>query len=231
MKSLMPELIIAWKDVIVNALDQENNAMPGRAGETPLSDLAGEFSQILEPMARHPAIEALRELVVNPDIVLINQDERGYWSGISFLTRHLPGKEKESLQPAFRSKLFNKEARERGLSVFALHGFIGTGGRLEQADLERLTEIKERAPVAWLGAAVASGLHEFAHKNAIELLSERKVNLTTFLMGLDAWRESWGSHGDFVEILPQLYAAVPDHEEKEKFTRWLERRGIFSLQP
>lgn len=231
MESMTPELILVWKEVIVNALDQENNAMPGRAGETPISDLASELSQMSKTVARHAAVEALRELVVNPDTVLVNQNERDYWRWISFLTRHLPGEEKESLQPAFRDKLFNKEARERGLSVFALHGFIGTGGHLEQADLEHLTEIKERAPVAWLGAAIASGLHEFAHKNAIELLSERKVNLTTFLMVLDAWRESWGSWGDFVEILPQLYAAVPDHEGKEKFTWWLERRGIFSLQP
>lgn len=215
-----------WREIILDVLSREQNAVPGRAGETPLNNLAIEFSRLAGQRDLIHVVSALKTLVEDPDAALTERDNKEYWRTLSFLTKYLPETpEKDILQKVFRARLFDEHMRNQGVSVFALHGFIAARGRLTPEDLDRLVEIKDNAPVAWLGAAAMSSLFVFARENAIKLLKDGRINLKSFLIGMDAWREIWDSRDDFGELMKQFQKAVPDTKGKAKFTKWLERRG------
>ena len=214
-----------WREKILGALKRERSAVPGRAGETPLSDLASELAQL--SVSRQPeVVEAITRLVMHPDIESMGGDDKEYWSGLSFLTKYISGVEKDALRSAFYGKIFDREMRKNRLSVYALHGFIAARGRLSPDQLRSLTEIKEHAPVAWLGTAVMSGLFDFARESALQMLREEKLDLRLFLLGMDAWSSVWDERGNFKRLMEEFRDAVPSSEGKKKFTKWLERRGF-----
>jgi hypothetical protein len=213
-----------WREKILDALAREQSAVPGRAGETPLSDLAAEFSQL--SVSRQPeVVAAITGLVIQPDIESMGGDGKEYWSGLSFLTKYLSNVEKEALRSAFQTKLFDHEMRKSRLSVYALHGFIAARGRLSPDQWRSLVEIQQYAPVAWLGAAAMSGMFDFARQTALQMLKDDKLDLRSFLLGMDAWSKVWDERGNFKRLMEQFRDAVPSSKGKEKFTKWLERRG------
>lgn len=214
-----------WREKILDALERERSAVPGRVGETPLSDLASELSQ-LSVSRQSEVVEAITELVTHPDIESMGGDGKEYWSGLSFLTKYLSGIEKEALRSAFQTKLFDHVMRKNRLSVYALHGFIAAGGRLFPDQWQSLEEIRQDAPVAWLGAAVMSCLFDEARENALQMLREEKLNLASFLLGMDAWCRVWDERGNFKRLMKEFRDAAPSPEGKKKFTKWLERRGF-----
>jgi hypothetical protein len=216
---------INWRVKILDALERERNAVPGRAGETPLSDLASELSQLL--VAQQPeVVEAIAGLVMHPDIESMGGDEKEYWSGLSFLTKYIHGADTETLRSVFQEKLFDPSMKEKRLSVYALHGFITARGRLLPDQLRSLVEIQQHAPVAWLGAATMSGLFDFARENALQMLKDNQIDLGSFLLGMDAWYKVWDKCVNFKQLMEEFRSAVPNHEGKIKFTKWLERRGF-----
>lgn len=224
----MPNSAMSWEKRIVEAMRLEKSAAPGRAGETPVSTLAMLLSRLGTAQERSAVVDALQDLIENPPSTLVSDDEKEFWRVISYLAKHLPHTEKEELQSVFRAKLFDQNVRKRGLSIFALHGFIAVRGRLLPADLEMLSDIKKNAPIAWLGAAVMSSLFPFAREQAIRLLRKGDIDVSMFVMGMDAWRDIWKEREDFGEVILQFRDASPTQEAKATFTRWLERRGYLS---
>lgn len=221
----MQNSAITWQQRIAEALRREKAAVPGRAGETPISNLAAQLSRLRTLEERLAVVDAIQELVVTPETTLLVDDKKGYWRDISYLTKHLPQAEKVALQAVFREKLFDDDMRKEGLSVYALHGFIAARGLLFPDELRSLTEVKKEAPIAWLGAAVMSSLFAFARSNAIELLNKDQIDVTAFVMGMDAWREKWDPYEDFGQLVMNFREAVSSDSQKQVFTRWLVRRG------
>ncbi len=212
------------QEKIVDVLECQQDAVPGRAGETPLGNLAAEFSRLYYYSDRFALVHALAGMVLHPDIKSIERGEKEYWLSICYLAEYLGDVDKSTLRVAFREKLFDQEMRRKRLSVWGLHGFILAGGKLTISELESLAEIKEHANVAWLGAAAMSSLFDFARENTLKLLKEDRIDLRSFLLGMDAWSKIWDSHENFKSLIEQFRDAVPSPEGKAKFTKWLERR-------
>lgn len=227
----MSDNSIDWESKIVGALLDDRTAISGRAGETPLSALANELEQLSTESARLAAVAAIGKLVVSganefPNLVDSEESRKEFWRSMALLTKFLPNPEKESLASIFKSKLFDSNMRQQGLSVHALHGLMAANGRLTPAELERLGDIRKHAPIAWLGAAVMSSLFDVARENTLKLLKEDRLDLSTFLVGLDSWRETWDRHENFGNIIREFRNSTPTPQGKEKFTKWLERRGF-----
>jgi len=216
-----------WRERIISVLASEKETVPGRAGETPLSNLADEFSTLGGRQdERIAVVNVVMNLVSDPSAELVAKDAGEYWRRLSFLVRYLPGLEKQELQSAFFAKLFDEEMRASGLSVFALHGYIAAGGRMTPIQLNRLDEIKEHAPIAWLGAAAMSSLFQFAREKTLEMLRAGRIDLNAFMLGMDSWKARWDREQDFQRLMIEFQDAVQTPAEKGKFDRWLERRGF-----
>lgn len=216
-----------WRERITRVIIDERNAVPGRSGETPLTDLADVVAKLgIRDEERMAVVGAVSVLISNPEADLVELDPEGYWNALSFLVRYLPGPEKQDLRSVFLSKLFDEDMRSSRLSVFALHGFIAAGGRMTPAQLNRLIEIKEHAPIAWLGAAAMSSLFQLAREKALEMLKTGQLDVNAFILGMDSWRMRWDREQDFHRLMIEFRNAALSQEQKGKFDRWLERRGF-----
>lgn len=216
---------------ILNTLRNESTAVPGRAGETPISNLANEFSKLQENKIRF-VIEAFVEIIKNPPGDFLKQCPRDFWSDIVFLIRFIPEPldKRSILIPLFRSLLLGEEKLPEDLRVYALHGFIACGGTLKQKELEKdLVAIRESAPIAWLSSAALSGLFVFVTEQTLLLFKEGAISgssVNVFLLGFDGWRKNWPSQESFDDFAKRLVEVVPDKEGREKIRRWLQNRGL-----
>jgi len=221
-----------WRKAILEAIDAEPQSMPGRAGETPVSNLAQRLSdKAISNEDYIAACAALGELVGNPHVRADSQGANEYWRTVSYLVRYLPDIQQRQLAPAFLAKLFDREMRARGLSVYALHGYLSAAGTLTPEQIEELIEIKRDAPIAWISAGVMSSLWGWTKQQTLRLLTESRIDLNRFLAGLDVWRGRWDRDQDFPSVVREFRNAVPAYPDKKKFDRWLDNRGLIETQP
>lgn len=220
-----------YRKDILDTLKAEQAAVPGRAGETPVSNMAHDFSK-LESQESANAVAALENLVVNPQDTAAKIPAQDYWRTLNFLLHYINHQDsKKILQPVFHQKLFDDSFRQQQLNVYFLHGLIASGGKLRANELEDdiLWEIRDYAPLAWVGAAVMSDHLELARQNAVMLLKRGSIDIPRLLASLPHWQKVWGGiigEEAFTSVVKEFIDAIPSDEGKEKIRRWLQRRQL-----
>jgi len=213
-----------WLKRIINAMKSEQYAPPGKAGETPLSVLAEELNA-LDPNRGWYAVKAMASLVKTPPIEFMNGNQTTYWSDLCFLSDYIVVPDRQTLQSAFRLRLFGKESLAKDLKVYAMKGFVSSSGRLNKKELKDLVFLCEQRPIAWLDAAVRCGCFDLATDQAIALLKNESIDVGGFIFGLDMWHSKWEQKVNFEKIVKSFRDAVPDQTNKDKFDKWMHRRG------
>src|SRR3989338_2171596 len=216
---------------IVNAMIADVDAMPGRAGETPISCLANMLSKLKDSHARK-ATEAITGLVNGPPSPLPVPNPEKIWRDICFLANYPKG-DRSSIKEAFFARLFGPTSLDRDLRSIALMGYLESGGMLTESHLRALWFIRDETPILWLGAAVSSGFFVLAKRETLRLLKEGKVwskigdrRVEALIISLDSWKKSWPSDENFFDIVKEFHNAAPDLETKEKLRKWADNRKV-----
>lgn len=221
-----------WKEGIILAMLSDPFAEQDKFGSTPVTYLAtriGSLSDESKKGDRESVVDAFRDIIIMPDKALMSLEPVVYWEQISFLLSFLPGSEKESLQQPILSKLFDEEGEKVHcctpyVSTLLVHAFVGgVNGKLTTRQLEALSDVKESAPIAWVSAAVLSGLFDLARVFAVDLLRMEGVDLNRFFLGLRSWAALWPSEEEFYAMVKEFRDAIPTAEGKSTLDRWLGR--------
>ena len=214
---------------IINTIIEDEDAIPGRAGETPISNLSNMLSKLKNIEARK-AIKAIADLVNAPPSPLPTTNPEEFWQNICFRAKYPKG-EKSSIKEAFFARLFGSRMLDRDLRSIALMGYLECGGTLSESQLTELRFIRDKIPVLWLGAAVSSNLFILAKREALRLLREGKIwsrnnerRVEAFIICLDTWKKSWPSDEDFFQVIKEFVDAASDPDTKEKLRGWIDRR-------
>ena len=215
-----------WRAKIVDALKQERDAIPGRAGATPLSRMADELRELSSAHGECAiAGDAIVSLINEPDENLDDLPVVEYWSGLSYLSQYLRVYDKRKLVSALRARLFGPDSVRDDLKVHVLNGLIMTSEHLDPIELTMLESVRREAPVAWLNAAVMSGLFSMARENAIELLKSDAIDTNALVFCLESWRQVWEG-SEFGSFVIDLRDAANGDEAKVKLANWMCRRGF-----
>lgn len=223
--------IASYKQDIRFAILAEPEVVPNRIGATPISDLANTFSKLGSEKEHKKALLAIKYYIENPQELVFGVDAKEYWRNLIYLLRHVNNEnDKKTLQPIFHQKLFDNSFREQQLNVWFLHGLVASGGviTVEELNHEILLEIREYAPIAWLGTAVVSGQFALAHRSAIELLEQNKIDRSRLVFALLTqwqyiWEESVGREA-FALMVKEFYnAMLPFMEDNELITERLRK--------
>ncbi len=215
-----------WRAKILDALKEERDAIPGRAGATPLSRMADELRELSSaPGESAIAGDAIVSLINDPDNNLDDLTLAEYWGGLSYLSQYLRFYDKRKLVSALRARLFGPDSVRDDLKVHVLNGLIMTSERLNPIELTRLESVRREAPVAWLNAAVMSGLFAMAREYAIELLRTDAIATNALVFCLESWRQVWEG-SEFGSFVTDLRDATNSDEAKVKLANWMRRRGF-----
>lgn len=220
-----------WLNTITSAIKSAKIAPLGKAGETPVSLLADEL-EALDPNSSYYVIKAMTSLINSPPQVVMKSDPDTYWSDLCYLSSYIKHSDQTELSEAFYGRLFGTHPLAEPLLVYALKGYIAASGTLHPDKLNELLPIicKER-PIAWLDAAVRCGHFKLAEDQAKTLLKNNVLNVSGFIFGLDMWANKWNSGDAFSELVNRFRDAAPQPADKDKFAKWLERRGYPVIEP
>ena len=220
----MSAVELELRNQILDVIKQEPLAVHGRAGETPLSTLASRFNKYDEGDAL-VAVEALATIIDNPPDNLTMDLKISFWQEITFLTNYLPHS-KSGLIEKYRARLFGDTKLDNELRVYALHGFISSGGVLTKDDLMGdLVFLRARTPIAWVGAAISSGLFAFAKRQIRLLLQEGAISslssVRTLGIALHSWRKQWPKERAFERMIKKFPEFIHDGEGRAYMIKWL----------
>jgi len=148
-----------FRRLIIDTIKKDEDAIPGRAGETPISDLACMFKKLKDKEADE-AIKTIVDLINTPPDPLLVADPKKFWFNVMFLS-HYPKGEKNSLRDAFFARLFGERALDRSLLIWMFNGYIEAGGIFDQPMLLALSFLRDESPIAWLNAAARSREFDF----------------------------------------------------------------------
>lgn len=215
---------------IINTIKEDALGGEGRAGETPISNLANMFSKLNGDESRE-AIEAIADLVNARSSTFADPEK--FWRNLAFLSQYPKG-DKNHIKEAFFARLFGLKSLDRDLLAWALFGYIETSGVLNEVQLMDLWFIREKHPILWLSAAVKSGLFEFVKTHATSMLREGKItssnpgvsNSSTLVASLASWMNKWPVKENFFKIVEDFRDAASEFETKKKLKHWVKDRVI-----
>ena len=214
-----------WRKKILYVIELDRIAIPGRAGETPISDLASYLSRLDNDEIAGIVIAAISDLVSNPPVDFAHYGgEKNYFQDITFLLSKIKDNEKKSLSSLFYDLLFSCDLALE-IRTTMLRAFMCSKGSLTIDELNKLQEIKDFAPLVWLSACFSSGHQLLAKQNAIELIALLKININLFLPCMFHWQDDWDENllGKFQDTIIELRNACKSNEDKSKFDKWLIR--------
>ncbi|KKS96539.1 hypothetical protein A3B05_02305 [Candidatus Giovannonibacteria bacterium RIFCSPLOWO2_01_FULL_43_160] len=213
-----------FRRLIIDTIKKDEDAIPGRAGETPISDLACMFKKLKDKEADE-AIKTIVDLINTPPDPLLVADPKKFWFNVMFLS-HYPKGEKNSLRDAFFARLFGERALDRSLLIWMFNGYIEAGGIFDQPMLLALSFLRDESPIAWLNAAARSREFDFVKNEAVQLLRDGKISSRTgsvFIYFLDFLKKLWPSEEDFFKVVEEFHDAAQDQDTKEKLQGWIDR--------
>lgn len=218
--------ISAVRDRILECIRLDPTAIPGRAGETPLSNLAVEFKRSsTEDVV--VATEACAQIIEDAQNIRTGASMDEFWFGITFLTQCLPQERRRKFIEPYREHLLGHLHLEWEGRVRTLLGFITSGGVLtEQELLVDLADIREQAPTLWVDAAVYSGLFAFAEQQLRQLFHESALSapkeVQRLCVVLHSWQKRWPDGASFVAMVREFPQLTDDKEVRDRLAKWVQ---------
>lgn len=223
--------IETWKKEIVDALRSDLESFPDKDGTTHLSRLVDKVKSFVPTSTEsYEILKAVVALIKDPVAEFEGETTKIYWHGLINLSKFINSYEKNILSSAFYEKLFSNEWSGSDLRVYALNGSILAGRIFDPTDLERLEDIYDSHPIAWLNAAVFSSNFDMAVEFTKKALQENVINVNALVLSLDGWRRVWRRDINFGDVVTDFASVIIDHEKKNKLLNWMKIRGLSSSQ-
>ncbi len=217
--------IEAWKEKIVGAIEDPDNEFPGRAGETPLSNMMDRLQSLESTASKTAALYAIISLVKERLMPNNTEPWQRYWKGLVHLSCCLPNRNSVELRGAFYARLFGMfgiNAVEDYLKFYVLEGFIASGGKLSMAELKKLGYLKQQSPLHWISAAIASSYFETAEREILEFAKNNETEASSILLRFASWGKQWESKESFASFAERLRNVLKKEEDTLVLDKWLE---------
>lgn len=215
----MDNKIDYWQKLLTKAIESERNPTFGKAGETPLTDIADKLRFLSKEDSG---------FFINALVNLINKESQNklFWQSVEFLTGYIKYQDVEELKSAFILKMNDASLINLQLNSFPLRCYLILGGRLTPKDIKRLENIQTFDPIAWLEAFVYSTHFSIAKEFAIKLLKAKRLNVKYFVYTLDSWHQIWDRNENFYEVVSSFREAVTEENDIQLFEKWFASRNI-----
>lgn len=205
-----------WEEEIVIALEKEPEAMPDRAGDTPVLRLSRRLSQ-LDPTV--PESVAACRAVVGAVRATEATDTRR-WIDLCDIVRFSKmadsGIRQALLRRFLQSEPEHAEARTQVMTTLTDLGY-----RFAPEELRKENAIEQAYPAVWVSAWIRSGHFDRIKETISELVRAGTLDVTSVLRLLPAWYEILGG---------KLVTTVPDWFEASALEDWIQVRRWFELR-
>lgn len=207
-----------WKVKVLDTLAREPTAIPGRAGETPLSNLA---NQVVAIKASGGNLAPLGKGLSNV-IRSLGEADPERWSNLCHLVQ-LAGLHEANVSSSLYdefTKGIPQEVRSRAVILVTL---AEMGRRWTPVELRKEQGVREQFASEWVDAWVKSGLFDQAKDEIENLLITHAVTARDLLRRMPAWYQRLGEK--LLEILPKWLGLI-QKEERPILEGWLHNRGL-----
>lgn len=206
-----------WEKEIILALEKEPEAIPDRAGDTPILRLSRRLRQ-LDPTL--PESAAACHAVVGAVRATEATDTRR-WIDLCNIVRFSKmadsGIRQELLRRFLHSEPKDPEARTQVMTTLTDLGYHFAPNQLQGEEA-----IERTYPAAWVGTWIRSGHFDLIQERIPDLICMGIMDVPSLLCLLPAWYEILG--GKLVTAVPAwLGTLAPDAQGKVR--RWFELRG------
>lgn len=207
-----------WKAKVLDILAREPTAIPGRAGETPLSKLA---NQVVAIKTSGGNLAPLGKGVSNV-IRSLGEADPERWSNLCHFAQLAGLHEANVLSALYEefTKGIPQEIRSRAVILVTL---AEMGRRWTPAELRKEQGVREQFASEWVDAWVKSGLFDQAKDEIGNLLTTHAVTARDLLRRMPAWYQRLGEK--LLEILPKWLDLIRK-EERPILEGWLHNRGL-----
>jgi hypothetical protein len=207
-----------WQARILDALARETMAIPGPAGETPLSNLANQLIAIrTSGVDTAPLFRGLSNTIHS-----LGEADPERWTNLCHLMQLLEVRDASVSSALYEefTKGIPRNVRSRAVIVVTL---AEIGRRWTPAELNKERDVREHYAIEWIDAWVKSGLIDDVKTEIGNLLTADAVTVTDLIRRMPAWYQRLG--GKLLEILPQWLNVIPAAKQ-DLLKRWLHNRGL-----
>ncbi|MGH9197037.1 MAG: hypothetical protein ACRD1T_15025 [Acidimicrobiia bacterium] len=206
-----------WEKEIAVALDREPEAIPDRAGDTPVLRLSRRLRQ-LDPTVPE-SVAACRAVVAAVRAMEATDTRR--WIDLCHIVRFSQMADSDIRQELLR-RFLQCEPKDPEARTQVMTTLTDLGYRFAPEELQRESAIEQTYPAAWVSTWIRCGHFDHVKDTISKLVRAGALDVTSVLRLLPAWYQILG--GRLVTAVPDWFGASA-LEEREKVRRWFELRG------
>jgi hypothetical protein len=207
-----------WTASITAALVNEQRAVPGPAGETPLGDLILNIRAVDPTSAEMEAVQrALDKVIVDS-----SKADADWWINLANLLC-LSGVPSRELGLTLDRLLSSGDPPDLKARARVFVAASDLGRRFTLRRLEADVEIRKHFPLQWTDVAVAGGELSAAAACIMDGAGDGAISATDLILRLPAWFQRLGDR--FVPFVASWYGALPS-ADRDSIADWLRRRSI-----
>ncbi|MGQ0592283.1 MAG: hypothetical protein ACT4QB_06430 [Gammaproteobacteria bacterium] len=206
-----------WEKEIADALKSASDAIPDRAGETPVLRLSRRLKG-LDPTAPE-SVAAGRAVVGAVRSTEANDARR--WIDLCRIARFSKLADTE-IRRALLDRFLQGVPEDPEARTQVMTTLTDLGYRFAPEELQRESAIEQAYPAAWVSTWIRCGHFDLIKGTISKLVRAGALDVTSVLRLLPAWYQILG--GRLVTAVPDWFGASA-LEERTKVRRWFELRG------
>lgn len=206
-----------WEKEIAVALEREPEAIPDRAGDTPVLRLSRRMRK-LDPTVPE-SVAACRAVVAA--VRATDATDMRRWIDLCHIVRFSKMAD-SGIRQALLRRFLQSEPKDPEARTQVMTTLTDLGHRFAPEQLRRENAIEQAYPAAWISTWIRSGHFDDIEKTVSELVRAATLDVTSVLRLLPAWYEILG--GQLVTAVPEWFG-VSALEDRIKVRRWFELRG------
>lgn len=202
-----------WVNNIRNTLIAERTAVPGKAGETPVSLLVEELERINSTSPEREAVNRAVELFFKQENRLVS--EKNDWLELMNIISAIELKDTGlayKLFDALKNETFQNDLELRS-RLFSLVTELGR--RLLPVELFGEEKILHYHPMQWIDACMQSKQFKIGARHIFNCLEDNKISVKDILLRLPFWYQIYDSPKQFEEHINMWLQANIDETDKE----------------
>jgi len=211
-----------WVAAIDGAIRCASHGSPGRAGQTPLTELAEKLREVDPAATEYLAAE--RAFVRLIQHVASEDDDR--WQSLLTLLQLSPfQKQSERIRNLLLVRLANDAPNDTELRAFALAAVAALGYRFEPSALDQELEIMRRYPLRWLDLWIRAGHFRNFEQTLLDRLRGIPIDGKDLLARLPSWYQNPDVGSDVGKIAANWQASLGE-DTYSQIRRWFRTRKI-----